>query len=68
MLPGIRRHDDCDNAILEFSYTDSFENKTSVKIELFDDTIGSLFEGIKHAVLGCGFSLDDVNEWFPEEQ
>ena len=52
---------------LEFIYTNEFGDKSEIKLDLYDSTIGSVFQGIRQALAGCGFSEKNIEEYFPEE-
>ena len=52
---------------LQVVYTNSFGDKSEVKLDLENDTIESIFWAVRQAIMGCGFSESNVNDWFPLE-
>ena len=52
---------------LHLIYTNSFGDESNIKLDLKDDTIESIFWAVRQALMGCGFSEKNVNDWFPSE-
>ena len=51
---------------LEFIYTTEFGDRSEIKLDLYDATIGSVFQAVRQALAGCGFAQSSIEEWFPE--
>ena len=46
--------------------TNSFGDVTDVTISLKDDSMESVYDALRSALMGCGFAPETVNEYLPD--
>jgi hypothetical protein len=58
----------CQTPTLEFFITTEFGDRAKVILDLYDSSIDSVFQAVRQALAGCGYSKESIDEWFPEEE
>lgn len=53
-------------AYIHIILVNEFGNKAEVKLDLMDSSIHAVIENIRIALMGLGFSPENVNEYLPE--
>jgi hypothetical protein len=53
---------------LRLILTTEFGDVTDVTQDLLDSSMEHLFWAVRHALAGCGYSEESIQQWFPEEE